>query len=152
MDPDRRNLMGAAYWNAGIPGGLLNAIFQAESGGNLYPPNSPKGAMGPFQIMPDVAKAMGINAHDPLQSEQAVEKILTQLFKEFHDWEKVLGAYNWGSGHMEDLLRAHPNDWKEYLAKNPQTAGITDYIRKIEISMHMVPGASATVAAQQLAN
>jgi membrane-bound lytic murein transglycosylase MltF len=133
---------------------LLKAIFQAESGGNLYPPNSSKGAMGPFQFTADTAKMLGINPYDPLQAEQGAEKYLTTLFEEFHDLTKVLAGYNWGPGFHKDigmtlaqLFQQHPNDWQRYVPKETQ-----DYIRKIEISMHLIPGASATVAAQQLAH
>ena len=85
----------------GIPSGMLGAVMQTESGGNPKAV-SPKGAMGPFQLMPATAKAEGVtNPFDITQAAPAAAKILVDNYKQFGDWNKALAAYNAGAGNIQ---------------------------------------------------
>ncbi len=80
----------------GIDEALVRAVVQAESGGN---PNavSPKGAMGLMQLMPQTARAMGVqNPFDPEQNLRGGVRLLRGLLDEFGDVRLALAAYNAG--------------------------------------------------------
>lgn len=138
---------------SGLPRGMLEAVFQTESGGNLYPANSNKGAMGPFQFMKGTAADLGINPHNPLQAAGGAEKYIKSLMETFHgDLEKALAAYNWGPQNVKALLGLQSllgdrGDWLKFAPKETQ-----DYVRKIEFIINNNTGGSATVAANQAAH
>jgi soluble lytic murein transglycosylase-like protein len=80
----------------GVDEALVRAVVQAESGGN---PNavSPKGAMGLMQLMPQTARAMGVqNPFDPEQNLRGGVRLLRGLLDEFGDVRLALAAYNAG--------------------------------------------------------
>jgi len=80
----------------GVDEALVRAVVQAESGGN---PNavSPKGAMGLMQLMPQTARAMGVqNPFDPEQNLRGGVRLLRGLLDEFGDVRIALAAYNAG--------------------------------------------------------
>lgn len=74
---------------------------------------SPVGAAGLWQIMASTAKDYGlrIDGHvderlDPYRSTEAAVKILSDLYRQFGDWQLVLAAYNCGPGRVRQAIRA----------------------------------------------
>lgn len=81
----------------GVPENLLRGVAKAESG---FDPKaeSPAGAMGVMQLMPETARGLGVeNAWDPRQNIDGGAKYLRQLMDIFpDDINKVIAAYNAG--------------------------------------------------------
>jgi soluble lytic murein transglycosylase-like protein len=85
----------------GIETAWVLRIIEAESGGD---PNavSPKGAMGLMQLMPDTARALGVqNPFDPVQNIEGGVRYLRHLMDRFGDLRLALAAYNAGPGNVE---------------------------------------------------
>jgi hypothetical protein len=81
-----------------LPCGLLGAIVQVESGGQPHR-ISPAGAMGPMQLIPPTARAMGVS--DPFNPEESVEgaaRYLQAQLATFHSVRLAVAAYNAGPG------------------------------------------------------
>lgn len=87
----------------GLPKGLLNAIYQQESGGgkNLI---SKAGAKGPFQMMDATARQYGLSGEDvfDLDKEAAASaNMLSDLMKQFKgNLPQAIAAYNAGAGNV----------------------------------------------------
>ncbi|MBI5015140.1 MAG: lytic transglycosylase domain-containing protein [Deltaproteobacteria bacterium] len=81
---------------------LVNAVIQVESGEN---PGalSHKGAMGLMQLMPDTARAMGVqDPFEPRDNIQGGVKYLAQMLDRFHGrLDLALAAYNAGPSAVE---------------------------------------------------
>jgi membrane-bound lytic murein transglycosylase D len=71
---------------------------------------SPAGAAGLFQLMPDTAKRFGLSLwprdqrFQPEPSASASAQYLKQLHDRFGDWRLALAAYNCGEGTVQKLL------------------------------------------------
>ncbi|MCW3107445.1 MAG: Membrane-bound lytic murein transglycosylase [Segetibacter sp.] len=70
------------------------------------------GAVGPWQIMADEAKRMGLKVggrNDErtnfYKSTYAAARILKELHKQFNDWLLVVAAYNCGAGRVRQAIR-----------------------------------------------
>lgn len=61
----------------GLPPGILAATRHVESRGDTGAVSS-KGARGPFQLMPDTARALGVNPHDPMQAAEGAARLWRQ--------------------------------------------------------------------------
>jgi hypothetical protein len=74
---------------------LLHALVEAESS---YDPNavSPKGAYGLGQLMPDTARALGVDPRDPSQNLDGAARYLLAQLATFKDIDLALAAYNAG--------------------------------------------------------
>jgi hypothetical protein len=83
---------------------LINAIIMAESGYNARAV-SKQGAMGLMQLMPNTARALGVeDSFDPVHNINGGVRYLKQLLRQFnHDIKLALAAYNAGSSRV----RAH---------------------------------------------
>ncbi|MEJ7664257.1 MAG: lytic transglycosylase domain-containing protein [Hymenobacter sp.] len=73
---------------------------------------SPVGAVGLWQFMPPTAGDLRLKRDEwvdermhPEKATEAACKHLRYLYGEFHDWELVLAAYNWGAGNMRRVMR-----------------------------------------------
>lgn len=100
----------------GLPGGILSAVSQTESGGN---PNavSPKGAQGLFQFMPETAKQYGVDTSDPQSSAEGGAKYLADLMKlSGGDLDSTLASYNFGPGNVA-AGKPLPQETQDYIAK-----------------------------------
>lgn len=86
-------------WMTGVPPELIDAVIRTESG---YRPNavSVAGASGLMQLMPETARAMGIDdPFDPAQNILAGARYLKQMLRMFRgDLELAAAAYNAGPG------------------------------------------------------
>jgi len=68
--------------DSGLDPALIRAVIQTESGGNASA-RSPKGAIGPMQLMPGTASELGVDAHDPVQNILGGSRYLASLKKQF---------------------------------------------------------------------
>jgi Rod binding domain-containing protein len=79
-----------------LPEDLLKSMILRESGGNAQAV-SHKGAAGLMQLMPDTAKAMGVNDRfNPKESIMGGARYLRTLVDRFGDLKTALAAYNAG--------------------------------------------------------
>lgn len=70
------------------------------------------GAVGPWQLMPATARALGLKVSkridervDYYKSTHAAAKHLKDLYNEFGDWLLVIAAYNGGAGNVYSAIR-----------------------------------------------
>lgn len=70
------------------------------------------GAVGPWQLMPGVAKEYGLNVGgywdqrtDYFKSTHVAARIMKKLYTEFDDWLLVVAAYNCGNGCVRSAIR-----------------------------------------------
>ena len=73
---------------------------------------STAGAAGPWQIMPKVARHMGLiinrrtdQRKNFTKSTHAAAKILKELYRQFDDWLLVIAAYNCGAGRLRQAIK-----------------------------------------------
>lgn len=71
-----------------------------------------KGAVGPWQFMPETGRNMGLRvtpSHDErtdlYKSTHAAAKYLRSLYRQMGDWLLVIAAYNGGPGRVESAIR-----------------------------------------------
>ncbi len=84
----------------GVPEDLFLRLVQQESGWSPQA-RSHKGAIGLAQLMPQTARKMGVNPHDPQQNLHGGAKYLAMQYKKFGSWRLALAAYNAGPGAVE---------------------------------------------------
>ena len=83
-----------------VPEDLFLRLVLAES--NFHPAAiSTKGAIGLAQLMPDTARLLGVNPHDPGQNLDGGARYLSAQYRKFGDWRLALAAYNAGPGAVE---------------------------------------------------
>lgn len=109
---------------------LVRRVMRTESGGNPKA-LSPKGAIGPMQLMPGTAKDLGVNPWDPAQNIDGGVRYLSQQVKRFGP-EGGLAAYNGGPGRFKKVGRD--------VSRMP--AESQNYVRKIMGSTSIPSGAS----------
>ena len=98
---------------------LVSAVAEVESGGNQGA-ESPAGAIGVMQLMPETAASLGVNPYDKQQNVEGGAKYLRQMLDSFGgDVKKAVAAYNAG-----------PNAVKKYggVPPYPETQ---DYVDKV---------------------
>jgi hypothetical protein len=80
---------------------LVLRIIEAESGGDPRAV-SPKGAQGLMQLMPETARALGVqDPFDPVQNIEGGVRYLSHLLQRFGDLRLALAAYNAGPGRVQ---------------------------------------------------
>ncbi|MGE5707666.1 MAG: lytic transglycosylase domain-containing protein [Bacteroidota bacterium] len=94
------DLLEGASEKTGLDPSLLQAVVQAESGGN---PDavSPAGATGLMQLMPGTARGLGVDPTDPKQNVEGGARYLRQMLDRYGDLPKALAAYNAGPGAVD---------------------------------------------------
>lgn len=118
---------GAFEKSQALPAGLLYTQEMVESRGKIGA-KSPKGAMGPFQFMPDTAAQYKLedpyNLHD---SAAAAARMMGDMMRKYKgDIRKALAGYNWGTGNLDKDIAANGNQWEQKLP-----AETRNYINKI---------------------
>lgn len=81
----------------GIPEELFVRLVQQESNWNAKA-KSHKGAIGLAQLMPQTARSLGVNPHDPKQNLEGGARYLKTQYRTFKSWRLALAAYNAGPG------------------------------------------------------
>jgi len=99
---------------------FVRGVIGAESGFD-HKRVSKAGAVGLMQIMPETAKQLKIDPHDPVQNIHGGTKHLAYLLKKYDgNKEAAAAAYNAGEGrydrHGQDLERM-PRETKKYVPK-----------------------------------
>ncbi|WP_375690728.1 lytic transglycosylase domain-containing protein [Pseudooceanicola sp. LIPI14-2-Ac024] len=79
----------------GVPENIFLRLVQQESGWRKDA-LSHKGAIGLAQLMPDTARRLGVDPHDPHENLDGGARYLATQFREFGDWRLALAAYNAG--------------------------------------------------------
>lgn len=79
----------------GVPEDLFLRLVQQESGWNARA-LSHKGAIGLAQLMPETARLLGVDPHDPTQNLEGGARYLARQFRTFGTWPLALAAYNAG--------------------------------------------------------
>ncbi len=98
------DLAAAAARAFALPEAFIRSVMRAESD---FQPHalSPKGAIGLMQLMPDTARSLGVNPHDPEQNALGGAKYLRELLTRYAgNPDQVLlalAAYNAGPGAVE---------------------------------------------------
>jgi hypothetical protein len=105
-----------------LPHGLLKAVGWEESHLNIRAPDSPKGAQGMFQQMPEYQKQYGVTEPWNVQQESnaAGRGIHDYLIKYRGDLAEALAAYNWGPANLDKDIAAHGSDWRRFAPKETQ--------------------------------
>ncbi len=110
-----------------MPEQLIRAILYTESTGRRNA-KSPKGALGPAQIMPATARDFGLRKKDLTDPESAARGcagIYKTLLREFKDPMLALIAYNFGRGNVRRKLdsfrcRGLPPTWEKFKEEIPE--------------------------------
>lgn len=115
---------------------VYNITMQSESGGKRYDKSgnlteSPKGALGEYQVMPETAKDPGFGVKpakddSPEELARVGREYLDVMIKRYDgDLAKMWGAYNAGPGTVDELVKQYGNDWLSHAPKETQ-----DYVQK----------------------
>jgi soluble lytic murein transglycosylase-like protein len=104
-----------------LPDSFVRSVMKAESG---FQPNavSPKGAIGLMQLMPDTARALGVDPRDPHQNADGGAQYLRQLLARYEsDPNQVLlalAAYNAGPAAVDRYHGVPPyRETREYILR-----------------------------------
>lgn len=92
----------AAQYN--LPVDVFLRLINQESGFKVDA-ISPKGALGPAQLMPDTAAELGVNREDPRENIFGGAKYLRQQLDRFGEMPMALAAYNAGPTRVARLGR-----------------------------------------------
>jgi len=96
-----RDIIREAAHRYGLPEALLVSVAEVESGLNPSAV-SPKGARGVMQLMPQTARALGVNPDDPAANIDAGARLLRELLLRYDGrLFYALAAYHAGLGRME---------------------------------------------------
>lgn len=79
----------------GVPTDLFLRLIQQESGWRPAA-RSHKGAIGLAQLMPQTARLLGVDPHDPHQNIEGGARYLKRMYRQFGSWRLALAAYNAG--------------------------------------------------------
>ena len=104
---------------------LLDAMRWQESRGNVNAV-SPKGAMGPYQFMPETAKELRIDPFDEKQARKGAEQYMNVLLNQSGgNTPEALARWNWGMGNVSKKgVAAAPKETKDFVAAVMQRAGL----------------------------
>jgi len=83
-----------------VPEDLFLRLVQQESGWRADAV-SHKGAIGLAQLMPQTARVLGVNPHDPRQNLEGGARYLAEQYRAFGSWRLALAAYNAGPGAVQ---------------------------------------------------
>jgi soluble lytic murein transglycosylase-like protein len=100
---------------------LVASVIRQESGFHANA-LSPKGAIGFMQLMPDTARQLGADPHDPAQNIEAGTEYLTALLTKYeHNDDQVLralAAYNAGPGAVDKYNGVPPyRETRDYVRR-----------------------------------
>jgi soluble lytic murein transglycosylase-like protein len=115
---DPQTLVHDAAVRTGLPPAFVESVAKVESG-LRQDAISPKGSVGVMQLMPDTAKALSADPHDPAQNIDAGARLLRELLIKYDgDVVKALSAYNAGEGAVERYRGMPPYpETQDYVGK-----------------------------------
>ncbi|MGJ0430859.1 lytic transglycosylase domain-containing protein [Methylobacter sp.] len=100
--------------------GVLQKLIEVESSGN-HTAISKRGAIGLTQLMPDTAKELGVDPHDPYQNIEGGARYLKQNLDKFGgDYAQAIAGYNAGPNNKAVTTRNWdmlPSETKKYVNK-----------------------------------
>jgi hypothetical protein len=112
----------------GLPAGLLDGVWGAETSWGANNRTSSAGAKGNFQMLDGTAKQYGVQIGSFLSESDGAARMYRDLLKgNGGNLDKALAAYNWGQGNLNKDIKAHGDDWLKFAPKQTQ-----DYIEKID--------------------
>lgn len=111
----------------GLPAGLLNGIYQTESGGGRHL-KSAAGALGPFQMMPATLNRYGITNPFGMYRETyaAADTEKRELARYHGDLRKAVAAYNLGDPKLDRVIAKYGDQWEQHLPRETR-----DYINRV---------------------
>jgi soluble lytic murein transglycosylase-like protein len=100
---------------------LIQAVMEVESGYKVNA-RSRVGAIGLMQLMPQTARHLQVNAHDPVENVEGGARLLDMLVKKYEGRRNglslALAAYNAGSGAVDRFGGIPPyKETREYVVK-----------------------------------
>lgn len=117
----------AAEANAHLPPGMLVSVWGAESNYSRNTRQSSAGAVGPFQMMPSVYKALNINPNDITMAAPGEANLLNQyLIKYKGDEAKALAANNMKHAELDEDIAKYRDQWMSHIPIETQ-----NYINKV---------------------
>ena len=124
----------------GVPPELLQGVHRTESAFGTKM-KSKAGAEGHFQFMPATAKEYGLkDPYDFEQSKQAAARKLSDLHKQYGNWEEALQAYNAGQGTLKKVAAGQKPMPKETLGYVAKVKGYSaDELKKINDEFDALP-------------
>lgn len=122
-----RDTVDAAATEYGVDSDFVLGVMNQESRGR-EDALSPKGAMGPMQLMPATAQALEVDdPWDPEKNIRGGTKLLGMLVTKYGDKRKALAAYNWGEPGLDRAVEKYGDQWDQHLPDETR-----DYIEKIQ--------------------
>lgn len=123
ISSEQKKLMSDSESKFHLPTGLMENIYGIESSYGANPNASSKGALGPFQFMPDTARAYGIkNPMDFRESEQAAAQMMRDELNYRHgNLRQALADYNYGAGNTDRVINKYGKDWESHLPKETKS-------------------------------
>ena len=122
-------LLASAEQRHHLPCGLLGAIVHVESGGQPHRISS-AGAMGPMQLIPPTARALGVS--DPFDPEESVDgaaRYLHTQFARFHSIRLAAAAYNAGPGAIVGRRVPHNGQTEIYVDRVMRALAVERHAR-----------------------
>jgi soluble lytic murein transglycosylase-like protein len=113
----------------GVPPALLRTVARLESNINPNAPRGGAGEIGMFQLMPDTARRLGVDASNPDDNIRGAAKLLGHLMERYKgDISSVLAAYNEGEPAFERRRKrgqAPPATTRNYVRNGMQLMGLS---------------------------
>jgi hypothetical protein len=137
-----RELAGELADQYELPRDFIQAVFEKESS---YRPDaeSPAGAIGIAQLMPDTAKRMGVDPTKPVQAMEAGVKILKENYDRFGgDLVKTYAGYNSNPDKVEERMA------RGFTGLPEETQKAIEWLTERVPSMLETPGAPRAQAAE----
>ena len=107
----------AAARRHGVPEDLFARLVQQESAWNPRAV-SPKGAIGLAQLMPQTARLLRVDPHDPAQNLDGGARYLAMQYRAFGNWPHALAAYNAGPDRVREYDGVPPfAETRGYIAR-----------------------------------
>ena len=138
---------GAARWERiskqvfakhGLPPELV-WMAEVESAWNPKA-ESPVGAKGLFQLMPETARSLGLVVNtqhddrtDPQKNADAAARYLKQLHKRFGNWDLAVAAYNGGQGRVSRAIGSGDTGFSAVSPKLPRETRM--YVPKVFVTI-----------------
>ncbi|PNE56290.1 hypothetical protein A8H39_10795 [Paraburkholderia fungorum] len=120
--------LGGLEQQYGLPKGLLDGVWGAETSWGANNRTSGAGAKGNFQMLDGTAKQYGVAIGSFASESDGAARMYRDLLKFNHgDVGKALAGYNWGQGNLDKDIKAHGDKWLNFAPKETR-----DYIAKID--------------------